>query len=110
MIAYHAALKVIPHAGVIPGVMSEEFLQRADRRSTRQGDRFDTLARQVTHQAASVRGQVPPRFSTDETTAKGLDKQGERRTERRDLLRRHATPPFGWKLASARPSVFLEPN
>lgn len=94
MIAHHAALKLIPHPGVIPSVMGQELLQRADRGPARQGDGFDALARQVAHQTAGVGRQVPPGLAAREATGKRMGVQSERRAERSDLLRRHATPPF----------------
>ena len=110
VIAHHAALKLIPHPGVIPHVMGQEFLQRADRGPARQGDGFDALARQVTHQAAGVGRQVSPRLATRKASGKRLGVQSECRAERSDLLRRHATPPFGWRMASARSGIILEQN
>ena len=84
-----AAMQLVPHPPVVPHVVGEELLERADGAAGGQRDRLDALARQVAEQPAGVGAQVGERVARDEARPEAPQVVGERRPERGDLFVGH---------------------
>jgi hypothetical protein len=92
VLADDPALDGVTHAAVIPGVMGEKLLERADRRAGGQGNRLDTFMLQVRKQSATIDAQMPERGLTREEPAEIAEVIGQGRTQANDLIFGHRPP------------------
>ena len=88
-----ALLQPITHAEMIPHVIAQKLLQRSHRRAASQGDRLNTLARQVREQASTIGVQVINRTLLNKTIGKQPQVSGEGRSQCQQFFWRHAAPP-----------------
>jgi hypothetical protein len=92
MVADDPALHGVAHRPVIPGVMRQKFLKRANRGPRRQSDRFNALARQIRKQPAAIGAQVLESGKPRKALAKAAQELGERRSEPGNLIFGHRPP------------------
>ena len=88
----NAAMEALEHRVLIPDVIGDKLLKRADGSTRGQSDRFDTLAGQFTHQPAAVSSQVLERRKTRKAFAKAAKVLGKRRPQVGNLLFGHRPP------------------
>jgi hypothetical protein len=72
MFVDHQLLQRVVNSILIPNEKGQEFLQRSDRHTRRQGDRFNALAFQIGHQAGEVTMPVVKGRLAGEERAKPL--------------------------------------
>ena len=92
MLGDDAALQALEQSVLIPGVMGEELLKRADGGTGGQSHGLDTLAGQVTEQPAAVGSQMPERGKPGEAFAKATQVLGKSRPQAGDLILGHRPP------------------
>ena len=102
VVADDPALNLIPHPGVIPGVMGKELLQRTHGRTGGQGDWLNTLARQITEQPPAINTQVLKSGKTGEEFVKAAKELGQSRPQAGNLIFGHR-PPCPMKVIHSRP-------
>ena len=93
VLAGDATLDLVAHLPVVPAVVGEELLERADRTPAGQGDGLHALAGQVRQQPAGIGLEVLERGGGEEAGSKAREVFRERRPQRHHLLDSHGRPP-----------------
>ena len=87
-----AALGLLEQGVLVPGVMGEEFLERANRGAGGERDGLDAFAGQITEQAAAVGGQVIEGGPTRKASAKAAEELRQSRPQAGNLIFGHRPP------------------
>src|SRR5262249_52101526 len=89
MIAGDELLHTIAGARMIPDIAIEKFLERTGGHVVEQSDRLDALALQIAELPANVMAEMFARLGSSEAVGKLVQKLGQGRCERKNLISRH---------------------